>query len=47
VARAMEPTEDQRVQLFRDSVHYEIIHAFGVPVELKDDQLDFSIFGVR
>lgn len=39
MARARTPTDDQKQRLFRDSVYYEIIHTFGVPADLKDDQL--------
>src|SRR5262245_19028414 len=45
VARAMKPTDDERGRLFRDSVYYEIIHTFGVPAELPDDQLDSHAIG--
>src|SRR5262245_38881731 len=41
----MKPTDDERVQLFRDSVYYEIIHTFGVPAEFKDDQLESHAVG--
>jgi hypothetical protein len=45
VARAMNPSDDQKVRLFRDSVYYEIIHTFGVPIELNDSQLDSHAIG--
>jgi hypothetical protein len=45
MARAMRPTDDQRVQLFRDSVYYEIIHTFGVSAEFSDDQLGSHAIG--
>ena len=39
MGRAMKPTDDQKERLFRDSVYYEIIHTFGVPSDLTDEQL--------
>lgn len=45
MARDMIPTVDQRRQLFQDSVYYEIIHTFGIPAGVTDDQLNNHAIG--
>lgn len=37
--RREDRSEVDKVRLFRDSVYYEIVHTFGVPGGLTDDQL--------
>jgi hypothetical protein len=45
VPRTMSPTDAQKVELFRDSAYYEIIHTFGVPAEFTADHLDSHAIG--
>lgn len=45
MTRSPKIPEEEKVRLFRDSIYYEIIHTFGVPVELTNEQLNSHTIG--
>lgn len=45
MARRITPSVQQLVDLFRDSLYYEIVHTFGIPAELTPAQLENHAIG--